>query len=119
MQDRLSELSMDFAIRIVRLSQQLENSNEYVLSRQVRKSGTSVGANLREAKFAQSKADFVSKLQIALKEAAETDFWLELLYRTSYLEAEAYQALNELCRQIRALLIASIKTARFNSQINP
>lgn len=63
--DRISELSMDFAIRIVQLSQKLENEREYVLSRQIRKSGTSIGANVRESKYAQSKADFISKLQIA------------------------------------------------------
>lgn len=88
--DRISELSMDFAIRIVQLSQRLENDREYVLSRQLRKSGTSIGANVRESKYAQSRADFVSKLQIALKEAGETAFWLELLLRTSYITKAEY-----------------------------
>ena len=89
--DRISELTMDFAVEIVRLSQALEDRHEYVLSRQIRSSGGSVGANVRESKYAQSKADFVSKLQIALKEAAETDFWLELLFRTAYIDREQYR----------------------------
>ncbi len=108
--DRISELSMDFAIRIVQLSQRLENGREYVLSRQLRKSGTSIGANVRESKYAQSRADFVSKLQIALKEAGETDFWLELLLRTSYITKAEYAELSDICTQLIAILTASINT---------
>ena len=108
--DRISELSMDLAIRIVQLSQRLENGREYVLSRQLRKSGTSIGANVRESKYAQSRADFVSKLQIALKEAGETDFWLELLLRTSYITKAEYAKLSHICTQLIAILTASINT---------
>ena len=102
-QDRRSELSMEFAIEIVKLSQMLENRREYVLSRQIRKSGTSIGANVRESRYAQSRADFVSKLQIALKETAETDFWLEILYRTNYISKSDYDRLYDSCRQILAI----------------
>ena len=108
--DRISELSMDLAIRIVQLSQRLENGREYVLSRQLRKSGTSIGANVRESKYAQSRTDFVSKLQIALKEAGETDFWLELLLRTSYITKAEYAELSHICTQLIAILTASINT---------
>ena len=108
--DRISELSMDLAIRIVQLSQRLENGREYVLSRQLRKSGTSIGANVRESKYAQSRADFVSKLQIALKEAGEADFWLELLLRTSYITKAEYAELSDICTQLIAILTASINT---------
>ncbi len=114
--DRISELSMDFAIRIVQLSQKLENEREYVLSRQIRKSGTSIGANVRESKYAQSKADFISKLQIALKEAGETDFWLELLFRTSYISEADYSELSGLCKQLIAMLTASVKTSIENNK---
>jgi len=113
-QDRLSELSMEFAIEIVKLSQMLENRREYVLSRQIRKSGTSIGANVRESRYAQSRADFVSKLQIALKETAETDFWLEILYRTNYISKSDYDRLYDSCRQILAILIKAIKTSIAN-----
>ena len=117
--DRLSELTMDFAVEIVLLSQALEDRHEYVLSRQIRSSGGSIGANVRESKYAQSRPDFVSKLKIALKEAAETDFWLELLYRTSYITLEQYQPLEEMCRQIRAILISSINTTNANGAGTP
>ena len=113
-QDRRSELSMEFAIEIVKLSQMLENRREYVLSRQIRKSGTSIGANVRESRYAQSRADFVSKLQIALKETAETDFWLEILYRTNYISKSDYDRLYDSCRQILAILIKAIKTSIAN-----
>ena len=112
--DRISELTMDFAVEIVKLSQTLEDRHEYVLSRQIRSSGGSIGANVRESKYAQSRADFVSKLQIALKEAAETDFWLELLYRTCYINEDRYHFLSDMCRQIRAILISSINTTTNN-----
>lgn len=79
---------MKFAIRVVRLSQYLsEERHEHVLSKQMLRSGTSVGANIRESQYAQSHADFISKMSIALKEAAETEYWLELLFKTEYLTA--------------------------------
>lgn len=86
--------SYDFAIRIVKLSQLLVNDKkEFVLSKQILRSGTAVGALVREAEFAQSKPDFIHKMSIALKEANETDFWLSLLKDTDYLELKIYNSL--------------------------
>ena len=83
-----------------------------MISSQLGRSGTSIGANIREAQFAQSKSDFISKLQIALKEANESRYWLALLKRTGYLDAQQYQALDELCASLVSMLVASIKTAK-------
>ena len=112
--DRLSELSMQFAVDIILLIKRLRAEKEFVISNQVGKSGTSIGANLREARYAQSKADFISKLQIALKEANETGFWLELLFRTDYISEEEYRLLDSMCKELRVKLIHSINTAKTN-----
>ncbi|MBQ0111000.1 MAG: four helix bundle protein, partial [Oscillospiraceae bacterium] len=77
---------------------------------------TSIGANIREAQYAHGKADFIAKLQIALKEANETRYWLELLYRTNYIDEQTYKVLNERCTSIRVMLIASCKTVKSKSQ---
>ena len=83
--------SFDFAVRIVNLNKYLNNEQkEYVLSKQLLRSGTSIGANVSEAERAQSKADFISKMSIALKEANETNYWLKLLYKTDYLNKSQY-----------------------------
>ena len=83
--DKLSEQSMDFAVQIINLVKQLKEQRESIISNQIGRSGTSVGANIREAKYAHGTADFISKMQIALKEANETGYWLELLYKTNLL----------------------------------
>ena len=111
-QDPLSKQSMAFAVSILELVRELRQSHETVVSAQVGRSGTSIGANVREAQFAQSKADFVSKLQIALKEANETRYWLELLYHTGYLSQSRYQSLDHDCASLVSLLVSSVKTAR-------
>ena len=111
-EDRLAELSMELAVEIVWLTKRLQEQKEYTVSRQIGRSGTSIGANIREARYASSRADFALKLQIALKEANETGYWLELLQKTDYLTAEQYQALESLCRQIRVLLVASLNTTK-------
>jgi len=85
-----------------------------VISNQIGRSGTSIGANIREAQYAHGKADFIAKLQIALKEANETGYWLELLYRTNYLPEEEYKSFNSACASIRVMLISSINTAKQN-----
>ena len=103
---------MQFAVEIVSLVKRLKTEREYVISDQIARSGTSVGANIREAKYAQSKPDFISKLQISLKEANETGFWLELLLKTDYITQEEYQRLELLCKEIRVKLIHSINTAK-------
>lgn len=111
---KLREQSMDFAVAIIELVKQLKAQRESIVSNQIGRSGTSIGANIREAQYAHSKADFISKLQIALKEANETGYWLELLYKTRYISETEYKALDSACTSIRIMLISSINTAREN-----
>ena len=112
--DQLSTQSMDFAVSIINLVKTLRAKHETLISNQIGRSGTSIGANIREAQYAHGKADFISKLQIALKEANETGYWLELLYRTAYLTEADYKALNTACTSLRVMLISSINTAKQN-----
>lgn len=114
--DKLSVQSMDFAVSILRLVKRLKEKRESVVANQIGRSGTSIGANIREAQYAQSKADFIAKLQIALKEANETGYWLELLYKTEYIEDKEYKILDSACTGLRAILIASINTAKENGE---
>ena len=98
--------SFDFAIRIVELYKYLVNEHkEYVLSKQVFRSGTSIGANVNEAVEAQSKKDFVSKMSIALKETSETIYWLKLLYSTKYIAQSQYNALYSEVYQLKKILM--------------
>ena len=109
----IADKSMDFAVRVVNFYRQLVSErNEYVMSRQLLRSGTSVGANVREAMSAQTKADFVAKMSIALKECNETGYWLELMTRTSFMTDEQYRSLDSDRREIFALLTSIIKSAR-------
>ena len=109
----IHDLSKTFAVRIVRLSQFLQDKHhEFVLSRQILKSGTSIGANVRESRNAQSKADFINKLNIALKESDETDYWLELLFLTDYLNQELYDSLVSDNKYITAVLTNIIKSCK-------
>ena len=110
--DKLSVQSIDFAVSIVNLVKQLKEKRESIVSNQIGRSGTSIGANIREAQYAHGKADFVAKLQIALKEANETEYWLELLNKTNYISNEEYENLNSACKSIRLMLISSINTAK-------
>ena len=112
--DKLSEQSMDFAVQIINIVKQLKEQRESIISNQIGRSGTSIGANVREAKYAHSTADFISKMQIALKEANETGYWLELLYKTNYISEEQYSFLEARCKSLRAMLVASINTAKSN-----
>ena len=91
--DKLSELSMEFYVYIIDLVKELKLQKESIISNQIGRCGTSIGANIREAHYAHGKAAFVSKLQIALKEANETGYWLELLLRTKYIDEERYNFL--------------------------
>lgn len=111
----LREKSYQFALRIIKLYKYIvAEKSEYVLSKQILRSGTSIGANIEEANQAQSKADFIHKLSIAQKEAFETDYWLRLLRDSEYLtEAQAESLLID-CRELQKLLTASIKTAKVN-----
>lgn len=102
-----------FAVRIVNLCRFLQKKNEMIMSKQILRSGTSVGANVAEAQYAASKADFINKYQIALKEANETDYWLRLLSNTGYLpDDESSRSLVSDCKELLRLLIASTRTAK-------
>lgn len=112
--DKLSVQSMEFAVQIINLVKGLKEKRESIISNQIVRSGTSIGANICEAQYAHGRADFIAKLQIALKEANETGYWLELLHKTGYLAAEEYEALESACANIRIMLISSINTAKGN-----
>ena len=92
--DKLSVQSMDFSVAIINLVKELKIKKESIIFNQIGRSGTSIGANIREAQYAHGKTDFIAKLQIALKEANETGYWLELLFRTSYLTEKQYKQLD-------------------------
>ena len=110
--DKLSKQSMDFAVMIIELVKQLKTQHESIISGQIGRSGTSIGANIREAQYAHGKSDFIAKLQIALKESNETSFWLELLNKTGYIHDEQFKELENLNISIRTMLISSINTAK-------
>ena len=106
------EKSKQFAVRIVRLYQHLANEKkEYVLSKQVLRSGTSIGANVHEAQRAQSKKDFLAKMSIASKEASETEYWLTLLHETGYIDQPAYQSISMDCVEIIKMLVSIVKAS--------
>lgn len=106
----IAKLSIDFALRIVKMYQYLSiKKKETVLSKQVLRSGTSIGANIYESEHAQSKADFLSKLYIALKESNETKYWLELLFRSGYINEDAYNSINSDLKVILGTLVNIIK----------
>ena len=104
--------SKRFAVRIVRLYKYLISNNEFVMSKQVLKSGTSIGANISESIYSQSRMDFVSKLSIALKEAAETRYWLELLYETEYISQKQFDSIVSDNTEIIRMLTAIVKTTK-------
>ena len=108
----LSKKIYNFAIRIVKLSKFLRESNEYVLSKQLLRSGTAIGALIREAEYAQSISDFVSKLSIALKEANETLYWISLLYDTEHFDEKIKNSFQKDCDEIISILVTSIKTGK-------
>ena len=113
MEPTVEQKSFQFAIRIVNLYRHLRLSKkEFVLSKQLLRSGTSIGANIAEAQQAQSRSDFVSKMNIALKETAETDYWMRLLHATEYLSDQEFQSMIVDCREIGKMLTAIVKSAR-------
>ena len=115
-ENKLAELSMAFSVDIINLVKYLKSNHESIISNQIGRSGTSIGANIHEAKYAQGKKDFISKLEIALKEASETGYWLELLHKTNYIDEQLYRALSARCASLRVMLIASCKTAKENAK---
>lgn len=109
----LKDKSYAFAIKIERLSQSLfADKKEYVLSKQVLRSGTAIGALIRESEFAASKADFINKLTVSLKEANETEYWLMLLNDTDYVSNETFEQMKSECKELIAMLVSSIKTSK-------
>ena len=109
----MQKKSMDFAIRIINLNKYLQKEKkEYTMSNQILRSGTSIGANIREAKFAQSTLDFISKMSIALKEANETLYWLELLNKTEYLNVTEFNNLYNDCDELLRMLHATVLTSK-------
>ena len=115
-ENKLADLSMDFSIQILQLVNDLKAKHETLISNQIGRSGTSIGANLFEANYAQGKKDFVSKLEIALKEASETGYWLELLYRMKYIDQKVFKTLNDRCTTIRVLIVKSCRTVKETSE---
>ena len=116
-QNILIDKSIDFGARIVKLHRYLlKTKREAVLSKQILRSGTSIGANINEAQYGNSKADFVAKLHIALKETAETEYWLHILQKSDYLDDNMSASLLSDCLEIKRILIASINTAKEKAQ---
>ena len=116
-ENALIDKSITFATRIVKLHRYLiKDKKETVISKQIVRSGTSIGANINEANYGQSKADFISKLHIALKETAETEYWLKLLMMSEYITTDMGNSLLNDCFAIKRILIASINTAKEKSQ---
>ena len=117
MESIIDRKSKAFALRIIKLYKHLkEVDKEFILSKQILRSGTSIGANARERKNSQSKADFINKLSIALKEADETQYWLELLYESEIIDENIFCSLNNDLKEIIAIITTSIKTAKQNKQ---
>lgn len=112
----LEDKTYSFALRIVKAHQYLIDKNEYILSKQLLRSGTSIGANCREATFAQSKQDFVSRLSIALKETNETIYWIELLHDSGYISNDSFKSIHKDGLEILKLLVSIIKTTKTNLQ---
>ena len=113
MGNTIENKSFDFAVRIVNLYKYLCNEKkEFVLSKQLLRSGTSIGANVSEGEKAQSKADFYTKMTIALKEANETDYWLRLMYATEYLTEQEFESLSKDNKEIISILVAITKTTK-------
>ena len=109
----VEQKSFQFAVRIVRLYKYLRSTKkEFVLAKQLLRSGTSIGANVAEAQQAQSRADFISKMNIALKETAETNYWLRLLHATEYLNDQEFQSVFEDCNEVGKMLTAIIKSTK-------
>ncbi len=113
-ENKLVDLSFEFAKKIVELVDSIKTPKSFYMVDQLARAGTSVGANIHEAQYAQSKADFIAKLEIALKEANETSYWLKLLFETKRISEIEYQNTEKICGNIRRLLIASCSTAKTN-----
>ena len=113
----INSKTLKFALRIIEMVKYVRRKdNENVLTNQVLRSGTSIGASVRESEYAQSQSDFIHKLSISLKEANETGYWLCLLNKAGYIDGNSYESIKKDCDEIMAILIASIKTAKSHNQ---
>lgn len=107
------EKSFSFALRVIKMAKYLQKEKrEYVLTKQVLRSGTAIGALVREAEHAQSKADFINKMSIALKEANETDYWIELLHQSGEISIESYESIKPDIQELLKLLVSIVKTSK-------
>ena len=113
-ENKLADMSTEFAVKILNLTDGIHS--HYALANQLERSGTRIGANIREAKYAHSKADFIAKLQIALKECYETEYWIEIAQKANIISEEIAKGILHDCGTIRRMLIASINTAKENTQ---
>ena len=113
-ENKLADLSTEFAVQILKLSDSMKG--HYSLANQLERSGTSIGANIREAKYAHGKADFIAKLQIALKECYETEYWIEIAQKANIVSEESVKTLLHDCGAIRRMLISSINTSKENER---
>lgn len=111
---RLAELSMEFAVNILKLCDGIKSHSSLV--NQMERSATSIGANIREANYAHSRPDFIAKLQIALKECYETEYWIELFRRAEIADANTLSGLSHTCGEIRRMLVSSVNTAKNNNR---
>lgn len=111
-ENKLIDQSMAFSIEIINLAKLLKDKKENIICNQIVRSGTSIGANIHEAQYAHSKSDFIAKLEIALKEANETKYWLTLLFETNYIDETDFKKLNKMCMKLKLILISSCKTAK-------
>ena len=109
-ENKLADISTEFAIQILKLTENIKG--HYSLANQLERSGTSIGANIREAKYAHSKADFIAKLQISLKECYETEYWIEIAQKANIISEETAKTILHDCGSLRRMLIASINTAK-------
>lgn len=112
MKNAVLEKSENFAFRMIELYKFLSEKKEFILSRQILRCGTSVGANISEAELSISKKEFIAKMQISLKECAETSYWLKLLNKGQYINAKEFESLNRDCMEIRNILTAIVKTSK-------
>jgi four helix bundle protein len=114
-ENAIKDKSFVFALRIIKLNKHLiEHKREFILSKQILRSGTAIGASIRESEYAESKADFIHKLAISLKEANETEYWIELLFKAQYIKAAEYHSILNDLKEILRLLISIIKTSKQN-----
>jgi len=112
--DKLGDLSMEFSVDVLQLTKELRAKRESIISNQIGRSATSICANIAESKYAHGRADFIAKLEIALKETNETSKWLEMLLRSGYIDPIKHKTLDRKCSTIRFLLVKSITTAKSN-----